>query len=244
MPFLEGVPCSIHGIVFPEHVAAVRPVELLTLRRRNGAGTGEFCYAGCATFYDPPTSIREQMRAIAYRVGTALRADADFRGAFTVDGVIGGGRFLPTELNPRLGGGLSVISRGLPDLPIELLMDAVVAGIDLGYDEQQFETDLLAAADAHRSGGTWQVVADTGIESRVDVPLAYDDGMWRWAAAGDATAGTLTTGPGALGTFVRCGFDGDLTPVGSSVGVRAAALWDFADRELGTTIGPLTGAVS
>src|SRR5262249_45418873 len=33
MPFLEGIPCSIHGIVFPDHVVAVRPVEMVTLRQ-------------------------------------------------------------------------------------------------------------------------------------------------------------------------------------------------------------------
>src|SRR6266536_534005 len=32
MPFLEGIPCSIHGIVFPDGVAALRPVEMVTLR--------------------------------------------------------------------------------------------------------------------------------------------------------------------------------------------------------------------
>ena len=48
MPFLEGVPCSVHGIVLPDGTAALRPVELVTLRR----GT-DLVYAGCATFWDP-----------------------------------------------------------------------------------------------------------------------------------------------------------------------------------------------
>jgi hypothetical protein len=33
MPFLEGVPCSIHGFVFPNYVAALRPCEMLVFRR-------------------------------------------------------------------------------------------------------------------------------------------------------------------------------------------------------------------
>src|SRR5215217_4243005 len=40
MPFLEGVPCSIHGMVFPDGVATFRPVELVTLRRPAGGSGG------------------------------------------------------------------------------------------------------------------------------------------------------------------------------------------------------------
>ena len=29
MPFLEGVPCSIHGFVLPDGTAALRPVEIV-----------------------------------------------------------------------------------------------------------------------------------------------------------------------------------------------------------------------
>jgi hypothetical protein len=245
MPFLDGVPCSIHGIVFPDHVAAVRPVEMVTLRQGQGMGQGMdggFFYAGCASFYDPPVRTRERMRSIAHRVGAALRTDVDFRGAFTVDGVVVGDRFLPTELNPRLGAGLSVIARGLPDLPIQLLMDALVGGIDLEYDEVDFEADLLAGADAHRSGGTWRAVPSDVAESYADVPLSFADGSWRWAENGAPAAAKLTTGPAALGTFLHCTFAPDATPVGPSVGSRAAAFWDFADRELGTAVGPLAAA--
>ena len=56
---------------------------------------------------------REQMRAIARRAGERLRAEVDYRGAFTVDGVLTGDGFLPTELNPRNGAGLATMSREL-----------------------------------------------------------------------------------------------------------------------------------
>jgi hypothetical protein len=38
MPFLEGIPCSIHGIVFAEHVAALQPLEMVTLRSESESG--------------------------------------------------------------------------------------------------------------------------------------------------------------------------------------------------------------
>ncbi len=237
MPFLEGVPCSIHGIVFPEHVVALRPVEMVTLRRESA-----LFYAGCATFYDPPDPARALMRDIARTVGAALRDDVGFRGAFTVDGVVNGDGFLPTELNPRMGAGIGVLQRGMPDLPLQLLLDALVGGVDLGYDPVELETDLLATADGQRAGGTWSEFAGVTVESQLDTPLAFEGDEWRLAADGEPAAGKLTTGPGALETFVRCAFDPSSTPAGPSVGTRAVAFWAFADRELGTGIGVLGAA--
>ena len=112
MPFLEGIPCSIHGIVLPDGVAVLRPVEMVTLRRDN-----DFVYAGCATYWDPEPLIRETMRSIARRAGEQLAREVDFRGTFTVDGVVAADGFWPTELNPRFGAGIMTIARGagIPD---------------------------------------------------------------------------------------------------------------------------------
>ena len=46
MPFLEGIPCSIHGVVFPRGAATFRPVEMVTLRRPGGSG-GPPGWTGC-----------------------------------------------------------------------------------------------------------------------------------------------------------------------------------------------------
>lgn len=40
MPFLEGIPASIHGVVFPDAVVVFRPVEMLVLRPASGSTTG------------------------------------------------------------------------------------------------------------------------------------------------------------------------------------------------------------
>ncbi|MFL6250741.1 MAG: hypothetical protein ACJ75N_09480, partial [Actinomycetes bacterium] len=66
MPFLEGIPSSIHGIVFPGAVATSRPVEMITLRR---PGSTRLHHAGAATFWDPPDEDRAVMRDLARRVG-------------------------------------------------------------------------------------------------------------------------------------------------------------------------------
>ena len=83
MPFLEGIPTSVHGIVLPDGVVAVRPVELVTLRRGH-----DLRYVGCATFWDPP-----DRRA---------PGDAD-RGAAARRAAAGRGR-LPRGVHPRRSG--------------------------------------------------------------------------------------------------------------------------------------------
>ena len=159
MPFLEGIATSIHGIVLPDGVVALRPVEMVTLRRGH-----ELRYSGCATFWDPPGEIREEMRGVARRVGERLRAEVDFRGAFTIDGVATSDGFRPTELNPRFGAGLSVITRGLGDMPLNLVLDLVVAGTRLGISAADLERRIIEGADARRGGGTWQLHVETPVE--------------------------------------------------------------------------------
>jgi hypothetical protein len=69
-PFLAGIPCSIHGKVFEDHVLAFRPCELVVLRPR---GSPRFRYAPAASFWDPPPADRAAMRQMARQVGVHLR---------------------------------------------------------------------------------------------------------------------------------------------------------------------------
>ncbi len=233
MPFLDGIATSIHGIVLPDGVVALRPVEMVTLRRGH-----ELRYSGCATFWDPPDAIRDEMREAARRVGNVLRDEVAYRGAFTLDGVATVDGFRPTELNPRFGAGLGVITRGLGDTPLHLVLDLVVAGIELAISASDLERQILTDADAGRSGGTWQLHVDTPIEV-VGRDVTYDDGEWRWTGDGDPVDANVV----ASGGFIRATFTGDRTPVGPSVGQRSVDFWRFADVDLGTGIGPLTAPI-
>ena len=232
MPFLDGVPCSIHGIVLPDGVAALRPVEMVTLRRGN-----DLVYAGCATYWDPPAAVREQMRGVARRTGKQLAREVDFRGTFTVDGVVTTDGFLPTELNPRFGAGINTIARASA-LPLVLLNDLIVAGHDVGLSAAEFERRLVAAADEHRGGGTWMSGVEATSTLAAEPVVVEPTGEFRRTSAGEAPTATVVAG----GNFVRCRYEPGAVPTGPPTAPLAAAFWRFADRELGTDAGPLTAA--
>jgi hypothetical protein len=251
MPFLEGIPCSIHGVVFPDGVASFRPVEMVTLRR---PGSNRLRYSGAATFWDPPAADREVMRDLARRVGAGLRERVGYRGAFTVDGVLAAEGFLPTELNPRLGAGLSMMTSGLPGLPVGLLDRALIEGEALAYGPGDLERQVLQAADRTRAGGAW-TVTDRGpgtlepgppggeaTDATREVPVAFEDGACRPAAEGRQGDGMLSFGPSGVGGFVRLALDPARVPAGPPVAPLAVAGFALADERFGTGIGPLEPA--
>lgn len=241
MPFLEGIPCSIHGIVFPDHVVVLRPAEMVTLLRDTGV-TG-FLYARAATFWDPPVARREEMRDAARRVGEHLRARWGYRGTFTIDGVMTRDGFRPTELNPRIGAALGMMARrasGRP-FPFDLLQDALVEGLPIDVDPVALEAELLALSDARRAGALGISIPRVFTEPQAR-RLVWTDSAWREATDDEPADGELLVGPGPSGGFLSLSLSGDRTPRGPSVGPRAAALAAWADAELGTGIGPVSAA--
>ena len=238
MPFLEGIPCSIHGMVFPEGVATFRPVELVTLRQ---PGSNRLRYAGAATFWDPPAADRAAMRSLARRVGQGLRDRVDYRGAFTVDGVLAAEGFLPTELNPRLGAGLSMMTRDLPGLPVALLDRALIEGEAVAFGADDLEDQVLAAADRTRAGGAWSVT-QTATDATTDLSVGFEGGTCRPAPADGPADGVLSFGPSGVGGFVRLDLDPHRVPAGPPVAPLAVAAFALADERFGTGIGPLEPA--
>lgn len=255
MPFVEGVPCSIHGWVFdapfaddrgaPTHTAAFRPCEMVVMR---SPAEGRFVYAQAATFWDPPAADRAAMRALARRVGDHLRAAVGYRGVFTVDGVMGAEGFVPTELNPRFGAALMVLGRALPDLPLYLLHLATAAGERLDVDPAALERLVVASADAERQGGCARV-----LEARVDADRAgrlyetaagyevLDEGAD--APPGWTAAGSVHLGPHASGAFLAVRFDPARVPAGPPVAPRAVAALRAIERCWGLPMGEMEAAV-
>ena len=239
MPFLEGIPCSIHGMVFSDYVAAFRPVEMVVLRKPDSS---EFFYAGTASFYDPNPADREDMRATAKNVGNALRDMVNYRGLFTIDGVMTVDGFRPTELNPRSGAGIMPLLKGLPDLPLELIAQAVISGCESNFKPKELEELIIKTADEQRGGGTWCAVP-AHLPQTSNRPIKITESGWQWASDDEVNVGTVTIGPGVLGSFVRFAPTSAVS-YGKSFAPLACDFWRFIDTNMGSTIGKLEAAIT
>ena len=227
----------IHGVVFPDGVAALRPVEMVTLRRADGDAEPQFVYGGMSTHWDPPAADREAMRDVARRVAMRLGEQVAYRGGFSVDGVLTADGFLPTELNPRFSGGLGAIAKGLPDFPLQLVLAALVSGYDTGLTAAQFEQLLVESADVHRYGGGGYSISSlhpTETDRRA-VILSGDD--VRLAREEEQPHGELMLGPSAIGAFLRFEPNAERVLPGRVIAPMVASAFALADATWGTGIG-------
>ena len=169
LPFLEGVPCSIHAMVLPDGTAAFRPVEIGVVRdpvRRR------FLMGGLSTTWDAPPADREEMRAIAKRVGEHLRVAHDYRGAFGIDGVLTVEGFRPTELNSRMSAGLTAVAE-VDRAFFTILQTALLLGQDPGLSVTELES-ILPLVDASPIGKPMALVEDLGVGEIDQLPVDWD----------------------------------------------------------------------
>lgn len=236
MPFLEGIPCSVHGLVVPHRTLTFRPVEMIILRKPDSA---TFQYAGMATGWDPSEGDRAAMRSAANRVGEYLRDAFDYRGAFSIDGVMTVDGFLPTELNPRLSGGFSMHAGAIDDLPLGMINRALVNGHTLDIDWDALETAMVESADAQRRGRCFMP-----LDHHVEAPATM---RVRWNADGwveDDEAGTakISVGHGVTGSLLLFAPDPGAIPVGPSLAPLVAQAVAFANDHMGVNTGQLQPA--
>jgi hypothetical protein len=235
--FVDGVPCSIHGFVVDDGVAAFRPVELVTLRAPSAP---RLRYCGCATFFDLPSDEVANMRAAVRQVGEHLRTTVGYRGAFTLDGIASADGWVATECNPRYGAGLGYVDHVLPELTLMMLHYAVVEGV-ADVETAALECAVVEAGMRTRWGGAWTPVTRTFDEASKVALVGGVDGF-RPALAGEPADASLESGPGREGGFVRLEFDAARTRRGPSIAPLAVAGFAFADRELDLGLGPLSPA--
>lgn len=238
MPFLEGIPCSIHALVFDDGVAVFRPVEMVTLRR---TGSSEFAYAGGATYWDPAPADRSAMRSVARRVASFLRERLDYRGGFSIDGVMSADGFLPTELNPRFSAGLNLLAASAPEVPLWWLGHAALAGDAGAVGAASLEEYVVAAADRSRNGGAW-LAFPKPVCDPISRRVVEAEGDYRLAAESEPHDGALHLGPGEVGGFVRFAPRPGAVESGPSFAPRAARALALADRSFGLSLGRLEAA--
>lgn len=235
MPFLDGRPCSIHGWVFDDHVAALRPCEMVVWRREDR----RFEYGGASTVWEPPAADREEMQDVARRVGAHLRETVGYRGTFTVDGILTGQGFRPTELNPRFGGGLLRVGAGI-DLPLYLLHLATVTRPELDWRPQDLELAVLEAADATPVG---RVMLSLPGHAREGTWWLKDDGAGCWvdAADGETADAVLAVGPSVSeGRLAMVHLSG--LPRGRSAAEYAVPMLPAIAERVGAELPRLTAA--
>lgn len=240
MPFLEGIPCSMHGIVFDSHVVALRPCEMVVLRRKNSM---HFKYARAATFWDPPSSDRDDMRAMVRRVGTHLRETVGYRGVFTIDGIMSAEGFRPTELNPRFGAAIGVLSGSIPDINLYLVHLAIVEQSPVDWQPDALEAVLVHAADTHRRGGAMQVL-DVRVGALHKADLVRAPAGWRLAQDDEAVHARAMLGPAPSGALLRVTFEPAQTPIGPPSAPRAVEALAFLADHWNVPIGDLEAARS
>jgi hypothetical protein len=235
MPFLDGVPCSVHGMVFPDGTAAFRPVELAILRGERR----RFVYGGQGTTWDPPEADRAWMRELVRRTGEHLRDLVGYRGAFGIDGVLTSAGFRPTELNTRLSGGLASMAREVDGGLFVLLQLNLLHGRDPAIDAASFERWAVHQMDASRICKAIALVPQRIAAEPFDVNVSWD-GV-RLHRSWDSTGWQVEVGPNPAGTYVRL-----VAPTSDLDGIRVgrlnAALMEFLDAELGARVGPVAAA--
>ncbi len=237
MPFLDGLPCSIHGIVAPgeEHILTLRPMEMLVLRGPEG-----FVYSGGAGLWRPAAEDRQAMRRVARRVGEHLRSAFGYRGAYTVDGVLTERGFLPSELNPRFGAALTPYVD--EDIPLVLLVFAMVEGLRLDWRLEALEECLLQRSEEPKD--TWcGLPMAMPVEEERTMEVVFDP-LARPAREGEPPHAKVVLGPSSGGSYMRMGFLPDHTPVGPSLAPRVATLVELLRSRWGLPVGPLEPAPS
>jgi hypothetical protein len=180
-------------------------------------------YFGCANFFDPDPADERAMQDMVRRLGAHLRDLVEFRGVFTLDGILAEDGFLATEVNPRFGAALSYV---LPHVALQFVNHALTEDA-ITVDVPELERVVLAAGRGPRWGGAWGPVR-----------RRFDHTERRELEPGI----TLETGPSKLtGGFMRLEFDPD-SHVGELLAPRVVTALAHADAEFDLGLGPLTAA--
>ncbi|MDX6365752.1 MAG: hypothetical protein QOK30_828 [Nocardioidaceae bacterium] len=234
-PYVQGVPCSIHGIVLPDGVVVLRPVELISLLRPLD---GRFTYAGLGTTWDPARADRDEMRSLARALGTYLRRRYGYRGAFGVDGVVTSDGYRVTEVNTRFSGGLTRLATVAPRAQLELVHVNALTGRDVRRAAGDIEEQALDLLDATRFVDVVGL-SSTPADATTSLRVRTDGTRLEAAGVGNDAVATVQRGPAGNGTgsFVRLVMDDDTVAPGERCAPYGALLYEFADRTWATGFG-------
>lgn len=232
MPYQVGLPMSIHAWCLARGVAVLSPMEMVVLRNRR---TGAFRFAGCATTWTPPPAAVAQMRDFTHRVARHLQGERGYRGALSIDGVLGPDGFVPTELNARFPAGLSQLARTMDGMPLALA-DAIIRQGGLA-DLSPARLQAVLRAQLARAPIAWLHSATPRAPSMSHgIGLIWGPQGFRRAGPGEPASNTLDWEAGQVGGALR------LRVLAPPRGVTGAALLMGAIHAAGPALAAQLGA--
>jgi hypothetical protein len=234
--WLAGVPCSVHGLVLPDGVVVLRPLELASLQDED---RGRFVYAGMGTGWDPPAADTAEMRALARSIGEHLRSAHGYRGAFGIDGVLTENGFRVTELNPRFSGGMTRFGRMSPSTHLDLVQVNALLGRDIGRTAADIEQSALADLDARRFADVMGLTAAVRPSRTTSVMVAAERDRIVTTDDEDLAIGVMSLGPASTGGFVRLALEEGAVQPGQRTAPLAVLLFRLADEIWETQFGAL-----
>jgi hypothetical protein len=228
MPLLPGLPVRVHGLVLGDQVVPFPAREIVSLPR---PGQGAFLCAGTSSLEDVGG-----LASLTRHLGDGLREHLDFRGGFSVDGVLTGEGFRPTDFNARLTSAMeaappaarvrlhavNVLARERAEPPVGVIRSIV--------------RDAYASDSRHTLYGASSSI-NAGAPSTVSA-------VWRLGRLVRSTEPadvTLTTHASPRGWLITGSLDARRVPPGP-LGCAAPAVFRLSDQELGTDFGPLRPA--
>jgi hypothetical protein len=237
MPYLSGLACSIHGMVFPDYIATLLPCEMVMLRDR---AAGRFVYAQVATHWAPPVEVTEELRQVARSAGEYLRKVYNYRGMFSVDGVLTRTGFLPTELNPRYAAGLNLLAPVRPPLDLYLLHMALVQAAPIDWNPAKLEQALRQQAASNRVASA-ALMTTTPLHAALELKLVRAAGAWRPCQADEAPHVSVSAAPSSKASMLRLRFDAQFMPAGSPLTPAVGQVLAWLSQEQGLPLGHLEG---
>lgn len=234
MPFMDGIPCSIHGWVFKHKTIGLRPCEMLIFQRE---GISQLTYSGASTNWKPTETHRKEMVESVVKVGDHLRDTVGYRGSFTMDGVMTVQGFMPTELNPRFGGALNRMSASLRNLPLYLMHLCTVEDPDISIDPMSFRRLIVDAAEQNPIiRGMYLLEGLYGLDSDECTVVRNEVGQWQEADETSTNPCTIRLGAATAGTFIFVDVPEGHVPLGESAAPILSSLFTFAGQHWSLSI--------
>jgi hypothetical protein len=162
--FIPSIPCSVNGVVLgPGRAMIFDPIEIVTLLDIERSG---LLFCGSSTRLRPPLPVCTEAREAARRVAHDIAGRLDFRGGFSIDGLLADDRFLFTEVNARPASGVG-LRRAWPSFPVFLFARALMAA---PAEFEAVPTEALESAirDAVRRRPSHAIALPTRTVSRLN----------------------------------------------------------------------------